>query len=157
VIAKCRARVTALDVAAESLGAAGCNRGDRARLHGNQAVRCLICRPKAREEFRQFYLGSCRIRMVRMRAHGALTARWAGWLQEIERRVRARQVLLREMEVACGGREIAVAHQALNGVHVGAGFQQVRGKRVAQGMNSAGLGDAGAVLGGVEDAMGGVP
>lgn len=57
------------------------------------------------------------------------------------------------MEVARRGGEAAMSHQALNRVHVGARFQQVGGKRVAQPMNAARLGDAGAILGGVEEAL----
>ena len=123
MVAKCCARVTALDMPAERLGAARLYGGDRAVLHGNQAMGRLIRRPKAREDVRQFYLGSCRIRRLRMRAHGALAARRVRRLQEIERRGGAGQVLLREMEVTRRGGETAVAEQALNGVHVGTGFQ----------------------------------
>jgi hypothetical protein len=47
----------------------------------------LIRRPKACEDLCQFYLDSCRIRSVRMRAHGALAVRWVKRLQQIEWRV----------------------------------------------------------------------
>jgi hypothetical protein len=143
-------------MSAEGLGAAGLDRGDRTILHWNQRVRCLIHRPKAREDLGQFYLDSCRIRCMRMRAHGALAARWTRRLQEIERCIRAGQVLLRQMEVARRGGQITVSEQALDRVHVGAGFQKMRGEGVTKRMNSAGLGDAGALFGRVEDAMSGV-
>jgi len=58
------------------------------------------------------------------------------------------------MEVARRGGETAVAEQALDRVHINTAFEQVRGKRVAQRMDTARLGDAGAVLGGMKDAMG---
>jgi len=131
VVAKPPAGIATLDMAAERLGAARLDRGDRAILHRNQAVRGLIRRAVACEDLGQFYLDSCRIRTVRMRAHGALAVRWRGPLQQIERRVGAGQVLLRQMEVARRGGEIAVSEQALDGVHIGAGFEQMGGKRMS--------------------------
>ena len=87
MVAKFSTGVTALDMAAEHLSAASLNRGHRAILHRNQAMGCLIRRPKACEDLCQFYLDSCRIRSVRMRAHGALAVRWVKRLQQIEWRV----------------------------------------------------------------------
>ena len=86
-------------MAAERLGATRLDRGDRPVLHRNEAVCGLIRRTKAREDLGQFYLDSCRIRAVRMRAHGALAAWGIGRLQQIEWRVGAGQVLLREVKV----------------------------------------------------------
>ena len=104
MVAKLATRLAALEVAAEGLRAAGLNRGHRAVLHGNQAVCRLIRRPKAREHLGQFYLIACRLRTVRMRAHGALAARGVRAREQVQRRGAARQVLLRQMEVARGGR-----------------------------------------------------
>lgn len=85
MVAKRCARLTALDVPAESLGAAGLNRAQGANLHRHEAVCCLIRRTVTREDVRQFYPDSCRIRLLRMRAHGALGARRRRRLQQIER------------------------------------------------------------------------
>ncbi len=131
VVAKPPARIAALEVAAERLGAAVLNRAHRPVLHRNKAVRRQIRRPKACEDLGQFYLYPCRIRTGRMRAHGALAVRWIGSLQQIERCVAARQVLLREMEVTRRGTEAPMSEQPLDGVHIGAGFEQMGGKRVA--------------------------
>ena len=136
MVAKPPARIAALDMAAERRGAARLDRGHRAVLHRNKAVRCLIRRAVACEDFGQFYLDPCRIRAVRMRTHG-LAARGIGPLQQIERRGGAGQVLLREVEVARRGGEIAVSQQALNGVHVLPRFEQVRGKGVTQSVDTA--------------------
>ena len=57
------------------------------------------------------------------------------------------------MEVARGGGEVPVPHQALDSVDIGAGFKQVRGEGVTQRVDAAGFGDAGATLGGVEEAI----
>ena len=129
MVAKLPAGITALDMATKLFGAARRDGGNRAVLHRGQTVRGAKRRAVTREDLGQFY--SCRIRAVRMRAHGALTVR--GWrrLEQIKRCVGAGQVLLREMEVARGGGQIAMAEQALDGVHVGAGFQQMRGERVS--------------------------
>lgn len=131
MVAQPPACLAALDMAAEPLGATRLDRAQRPVLHWNQAVCGLIRCPKACEDLGQFDLYPCRIRPVRMRAHGALVVRGARSLQQIERRGGAGQVLLRQMEVARRGGEIAVSQQALNGVHINTAFQQVRGKRVA--------------------------
>ena len=131
MVAKPPACIATLDMAAEPRGAARFDRGYRPVLHRNEAVCGLIRRPKACEDLGQFYLDSCRIRAVRMRAHGALAVRWLGPLQQIEWRVGAGQVLLREVEVARRGGEATVSEQALDGVHVGTGFEQMGGKSVA--------------------------
>ena len=46
-----------------------------------------------------------------------------------------------------------MSKQALNGMHIRAGFQLMRGKGVTQCMNAAVFGDAGACLGGMVDAL----
>ena len=81
VVAKFCTRVTALDMATECVGATRLDCAHRSILHGSQCVCGLIRRAKAREELRQFYRVSCRIRCLRMRAHGALAARRRGRLQ----------------------------------------------------------------------------
>ena len=54
-------------------------------------------------------------------------------------------VAARQMQIAHGGRDVAVAQQALNGGQVHAGFEQMGGKAVAQRVNAAFTGDAGGV------------
>ena len=57
------------------------------------------------------------------------------------------------MKVAQRGTDMPVAHEPLNGVHIDSGFQQMRGKGMAQPVDAAVLGDAGSRLGGVEDLL----
>ncbi len=59
------------------------------------------------------------------------------------------------MEVAHGGADMAVAEQALDGVDVDTGFEQMGGEAVAQGMDAAAVFDAGRATGGMVEAMGG--
>ena len=54
------------------------------------------------------------------------------------------------MEVAHGGAYTAVPEQALDGVDIGTRFEQVRGERMAKGMQSSALADADAGFGGLE-------
>ena len=150
MVAKPPARVATLNMTAERRGAARLNCPHRPGLHRNEAVRGLIRRAVACEDLGQFY--PCRIRAGRMRAHG-LAAWGVRPLQQIERRGGARQVFLREVKVARRGGEIAVPQQALNGVHIHTAFEQVRGKRVTQSVDTTLFGDAGALLGGIEDAL----
>jgi hypothetical protein len=96
---------------------------DRPVLHRNEAVCGLIRRAVACEDAGQFDFYPCRIRAVRMRAHGALAAYGVRPLQQIERRGGHGQVLLREVKVARRGGEIAVSQQALNGVHINTAFE----------------------------------
>ena len=49
----------------------------------------------------------------------------------------AGQLVVRQVEVAHGGRHVTVSEQALDGVDVDTGFQQVGGETVAQGVNAA--------------------
>lgn len=74
MVAKPPACIATLNMAAERLGAARLDRGYRPVLHRSEAVRGLIRRAVACEDLGQFYFDSCRIRAVRMRAHGALAA-----------------------------------------------------------------------------------
>ena len=60
-------------------------------------------------------------------------------------------MLAREVKVPQRGADVAVAHQALDRVDVHPGLQQVGGEGVAQRVDAAVLGDAGARLGAVED------
>src|SRR5919106_4680853 len=50
------------------------------------------------------------------------------------------------MEVAKGGRDVAVPQQALHGVEIGPGFEEMRSEGVAERVNAALLLDAGAEL-----------
>src|SRR6266705_2878148 len=70
VIAQRRAGIAALDVAAQGLGATRCDGPHGAVLHRDEPIRRLERRAVAREHVREFYLPPCRIRSVRMRAHG---------------------------------------------------------------------------------------
>ncbi len=87
---------------------------------------------------------------------GAATARYRGAVSARSRSSSGEgvsgQVLARQMEVAQRRADVAVAHQALDGVDVHPGLEQVRGERVPQPVDAAVLADAGAILGSVEDA-----
>ena len=58
------------------------------------------------------------------------------------------------MEVARSRGQVAVAQQALDGVDVDAGLEQMGGKGVAQTMDAALFADTGCFLGAVVDALG---
>src|SRR4030095_6446997 len=62
--------------------------------------------------------------------------------QQIQRTGRRAHRAGGDLQVARGGGKTAVTEQQLNAAHVGAGFEQVGGKRVAQGVRSDWLGDA---------------
>jgi hypothetical protein len=130
VIAQRRAGIAALDVAAPGLSATRCDGPQGAVLHRDEPVRRLKRRAVARQHLREFYPSPCRIRTVRMHAHG-LGASGIGPLQQVQRRRGTGQVLLGEMEVARGGAQAAVPKQALDGMHIGTGFEQMGGERVA--------------------------
>ena len=85
MVAKPPARVATLDMAAERRGAARLNCPHRPVLHRNEAVCGLIRRAVACEDAGQFDFYPCRIRAVRMRAHGALAAYGVRPLQQVER------------------------------------------------------------------------
>ena len=61
---------------------------------------------------------------------------------------------MRQVEVAQGGTDMAVTEQALNGVDVDTGFEQVGGEAVAQGMDAGRSGEAGTITGSPVDALG---
>ena len=52
--------------------------------------------------------------------------------EQIERRVRPDLGVLGQVEIPGRGRDVAMAEQPLNGVHIDTGFQEVRGKGVAE-------------------------
>src|SRR6266540_4355122 len=92
----------------------------------------------------ELHLAVARARLRRVQ--GALPGGDVGPLQQFQRRRRLRQVLAREMEVTHRRADVAVAQQPLDGVHVYASFEQVRGKGVPQRMDAALLDDSGASL-----------
>jgi len=57
--------------------------------------------------------------------------------QEFEGRGRPGQPRLRQMEVAHGRADMAMAEKALDGVDIDAGFEQMGGEGMAQGMDAA--------------------
>ncbi len=59
------------------------------------------------------------------------------------------------MQVAHGGADMTMAEQALDGVQVDAGFEQVGGEAVAQGVDAGGVGKTGGIAGGPVHALGG--
>ena len=63
------------------------------------------------------------------------------------------QTRARQMQIAHGGRDVAVAQEALNGGQVHAGFEQVGGETVSQSVDAAFTGDAGGVAGGSVGAL----
>ena len=66
-----------------------------------------------------------------LREHGVLRACATRCLQQFQRRRGIRQVLARQVKVAQRRANVAVAHQALDGVDIDPGLQQMRGKGVA--------------------------
>src|SRR6185369_526695 len=76
--------------------------------------------------------------------------------QQLKRRSRAGQTGLRQMKVAHGRTDIAVAKQTLDGVNIDTSFQQVSGKGVAQGMNTTAEGNACGLACGMVNALGGL-
>ncbi len=66
-------------------------------------------------------------------------------VEQLQWRRGAGERLPRQVEIAHGGRYVAMAEQALNGVDVDPGFQQMRGETVAQGVDAAGPSQAGAI------------
>jgi hypothetical protein len=119
-------------------------------------MRGTIRRTVAHEDVRELGPTFCRIRTPRMRAHPRRSSADARSLEQVQRRGRARQVLLRQMKIARRSAQAAMAHQALDRMHIDARLEQMRGKGVPQGMDAARLGDAGAILRRVINAMGGV-
>ena len=61
-------------------------------------------------------------------------------LKEFEGRGRPSQPRLRQMEVTHGRADMAVAEEALDGVDINAGFEQMGGEGVAQGVDAAVVG-----------------
>ena len=60
---------------------------------------------------------------------------------------------LRQMKVAHGRADMAVTEQTLDGVNIDARFQQMRGKSVAQAVNTTAAFDAGRFAGGLVTAL----
>jgi len=58
------------------------------------------------------------------------------------------------MDIACGGADGAVSQEALNGAEVDAGFQQVGGEAVAEGVDAAAFANAGSKFGLLEEVAG---
>lgn len=90
---------------------------------------------------------------VRGPAHGS----GAGLLrqrQEIERRGRAFQVALRQVEIAHRGRDVPVPEETLDTVEIDPGFQEMGGKGVSQAMDPALLPDPRLFFGVVIDLLG---
>ena len=59
------------------------------------------------------------------------------------------------MKIAHGRTDMAVAEQALDGVDIDPGFQQMGGKSVAQGVNATTALNASGAAGGMVNALGG--
>ena len=92
-----------------------------------------------------------RVRREIGRTEGGKHPGQAGWChgsvrgEQIERGGGAGQPGSRQMEVAHGGADMAVAEQALDGVDVDTGFEQMGGKAMAQGMDAAAVRNAGSL------------
>src|SRR5258708_37244106 len=69
----------------------------------------------------------------------------AGKCQRVERAGGGVQVLLRKVEINGGRLQIAMAQQNLDGPYIRAGFEQVSGETVPQGVRMNFLADAGAL------------
>ena len=57
------------------------------------------------------------------------------------------------MQITHRGRNVAVPEQALNGMQIDAGFEQVRGKGVAQGMDTATRWQSSGIAGGAIESL----
>jgi len=72
-------------------------------------------------------------------------------LEQIERAADAGHAAVRQVEVVCRGFEVLVPKQFPDAENIDAGFQEVSGEGVAQGVNAAGFGDAGTRFGSAVD------
>ena len=132
-------RVALFDMAAERGGAARLDRGHDAPLGGRQrpagllTIGVAVAAEDVRHFERRAIHGAARseVRGRRRRRLGCDGAR------EPVQRTRRRTDLDRgNPQIARGGRQTAMAEQQLNGADVGAGFQEMDGKRVAQRMRT---------------------
>ena len=143
------------NMAAQCARATRADRTQRALLHAGEPMRGAECRAMRTHDIGELDSPTvaCRIRTVRMRAHGALWLSRGRSLEQVQWRGGARQVFLRQMKVARSGAQTAMPHQALDRMHIHARFQQMRGEGMTQGMDAARFGDAGALLRCVIDAL----
>lgn len=116
--------VTAFHMSAQQRRAAGDNSAPRLLLDGGQGVRCEIGLAVVAQ-----YVGQ---------AHAVGHGRLAQYgVEQLQRRSGAGQLVVRQVKIAHGGRYVPMSEQALNGVDIGTGFQQMRGEAVAQGVDAA--------------------
>ena len=149
------AGVTGLAMAAEGGGAAGLDGAHGAALGAGQPMGLPIRRAMGAEDVGELHRGAAPGPAPRGgRAPGASGGYDAGRLRQIQGRDGAEHAPLAEVEVAHRGGDVLVAEQELDGVQVAAGFQQVGGEGVAQGMDAALLADAGAQFRGGVDLLG---
>ena len=147
--------ITRFAMAAERGGAARLDGLHGVALRAGQRVRVAIRRSVGTEDVGDLHRRPrSRARRRggrRRRGHGLLEAVRLG---QIQGRARADEPPLTQMEVPHRRGDLAMAQEALHGVQVDAGFEQVGGKRVAQGVDAALLLDAGAQLGHRVDLLG---
>jgi hypothetical protein len=122
------AGIAGLDMAAQRGGATGEDGTPDLGLGRRKIVRGEIGRTVATQ-----HLGQAR-------AGWPTSAQSGQGIEQFERRGGAGEAALRQMQVAHGGADMAVPEQALDGVQIDAGFQQVGGEAVAQGVDAGGVG-----------------
>ena len=74
-------------------------------------------------------------------------------VEQVQRRRSASQTSARQMHIAHGRADVTVAEEVLDGRQVHAGFDQVSGKGVAQGVDAAFRRNAGGVASGAVDPL----
>ena len=145
--------VALLDMTAQRGGAAGLNSPHDFKMRGRQtgvpAIRFAVEAkdigqfpewPSARHPANVGH----RCRLGQRIGRGA---RWRRVGQKLEWTFGGQQFMTAQLQVARGGLNIFVAHQDLDGAQIFAGFQEVRRKTVAQGMDAAALADPGFAFG----------
>ena len=138
--------VALLDMPAERGGAARLDRGHDAPLRGRQrragvlTIGVAVAAEHVRHLQRRAIHDARRSEVLRV---ARATAPADGTWEQVQRARRSQQTLRRgDAQIAGGGRQTAMAEQQLNRADVGAGFQEVDGKRVAKRMRRDGFGNA---------------
>jgi hypothetical protein len=114
-----------LHLAAQGGGAARENGAPHLRLGNRQGMGGEIRRAVTSQDLSQARLGGGA-------SHGWRSAR--GRVEQLQRGSGAGHTAARQMHIAHGGANVAVTEQTLHGRQVHAGFDQVRGEGVAQGL-----------------------
>jgi hypothetical protein len=98
-----------------------------------------ICRAVAAEYIRHLQLGTHRVGLGRRRDGDGQRGR----LQEVQGTCGGAHLAGREAQIAGGSAQAAMSEQQLDGAHISAGFQQVHGKGMTQGVRRDRFADGG--------------